>query len=208
MSYFSFLFVLGSWAFYIRIGAIINFFKIQKSLSIYILSPFIGTLFEVILKNEQTMKKTIFLLCFLIPALAFSQQKLEKLVGERKQLHEQWKASESKKSGIFGHRTKKDMIETNNWLERIVQKDNQIIDELELLKNIETTEIKYENEDYKFIAQKQEQDIGKLKRALIEKDEQIEAEKSNKRTYEWTTLIFFITNIILGYLFYKSKFRG
>ncbi|MDN3668624.1 Clp protease ClpB [Echinicola jeungdonensis] len=154
------------------------------------------------------MKKIILLFCLLIPLVTFSQQRLEKLVDERKQLHEQWKDSETKKSGIFGHRTKKDMIETNNWLERIVKKDNQIIDELELLKSIETTEITYEKEDYKFIAQKQELDIGKLKRALAEKDEKIAEEKSNKRTYEWTTLIFFISTLTLGYLFYKTKFKA
>ncbi len=152
--------------------------------------------------------KTVFLFaCFLISFGTFSQEKLQKLVDERQNLHQQWKSSESKKSGIFGNRTKKDMIETNNWMERIIQKDNQIISELELLKDIETTEIGYEKEDYKFIAQKQEQDIGKLKRRLIEKDEEILHQKSRQRTYEWTTFIFFLTTGIFAYLWYKSKQR-
>ncbi|GAB3666615.1 hypothetical protein GCM10028791_42450 [Echinicola sediminis] len=140
--------------------------------------------------------------------LSFSQKKLEKLIIERQNLHQQWKASESQKSGIFGNRTKKDMISTNEWLERIILKDNQIMDELEMLKNIETTEIKYEKDDYKYIAQKQEQDIGKLKRALAEKDEDISSAKSRKRTYEWTTFIFFLSTAVLGYLYYRSRFRS
>ncbi|WP_200974634.1 Clp protease ClpB [Echinicola sp. 20G] len=154
------------------------------------------------------MKKLLFIVLLMFPLISFAQEKLEKLVKERQSLHQRWKSSESQKSGIFGNRTKKDMIETNDWMERIILKDNQIMDELEMLKNIETTEIKYEKDDYKFIAQKQEQDIGKLKRALLDKDEEISAIKNSKRTYEWTTLIFFVCTGVLGYLFYKLKFKS
>lgn len=152
------------------------------------------------------MKKLFLFFCLLLPLTILGQEKLNKLVTERQSLHQQWRDSESRKSGIFGNRTKKDMIATNEWLERIVQKDNQIIEELEMLKKIETTEIGFEKDDYKFIAQKQEQDIGKLKRALAEKDKEIAAQKSNKRTYEWTTFIFFLTTVTLGYLYYKGRF--
>ncbi len=152
------------------------------------------------------MRKLILFFCLLLPLTILGQEKLNKLVTERQSLHQQWRDSESRKSGIFGNRTKKDMIATNEWLERIVQKDNQIIEELEMLKKIETTEIGFEKDDYKFIAQKQEQDIGKLKRALAEKDKEIAAQKSNKRTYEWTTFIFFLTTTTLGYLYYKVRF--
>lgn len=104
------------------------------------------------------------------------------------------------------------MIATNEWLERIVLKDNQIMAELEMLKDIQTTEIGHEKEDYKYIAQKQEQDIGKLKRALAEKDNGIARQKSYTRIYEWTTFIFFLTTITLGYRYYKvhslSKRKG
>src|SRR5690606_13704944 len=123
----------------------------------------------------------------------------------RQQLHQQWQQSENQKSGIFGNRTKKDMVATNEWMQRIIQKDNQIMQELEMIKKIETTEIGYEKDDYKFIAQKQEQDIGKLKRALADKDEDIAEEKSNKRTYEWTTFIFFLSSVTLGVMYYKAR---
>src|SRR5690606_40455043 len=113
--------------------------------------------------------------------------------------------SEQKKSGIFGNRTKKDMIATNEWMERIIQKDNQIMQELEMLKNIETTEISYEKDDYKFIAQQQEQAIGKLKRALADMEERNGEEKSKKRTYARTTSIFFLTSLTFGSMYFKSR---
>ncbi|HLT09101.1 MAG TPA: hypothetical protein VK014_16345 [Cyclobacteriaceae bacterium] len=149
-------------------------------------------------------KKLLFFL-LLLPFTSLGQERLNKLVNERQQLHQQWQQSEQKKSGIFGNRTKKDMIATNEWMERIIQKDNQIMQELEMLKNIETTEISYEKDDYKFIAQKQEQDIGKLKRALADMEERVGEEKSNKRTYEWTTFIFFLTSLTFGIMYFKSR---
>ena len=149
------------------------------------------------------MKKLVLLLLLLAPIIAFSQEKLNRLVEERQSLHHQWRQSENKKSGIFGNRTKKDMIETNNWTERIIQKDNQIIDELQVIKERELVEVGYEKDDYKYIAQKQEQDIGKLKRALAETEARIGEEKSNQRTYEWLTFIFFLSTVTLGILYYK-----
>jgi len=135
--------------------------------------------------------------------MGIAQEKLNKLVQERQNLHTQWRQSESKKSGIFGNRTKKDMIETNNWMERIIQKDNQIIDELEFIREREVVEVSYEKDDYKYISQKQEQDIGRLKRALAETEAKITEEKSHQRTYEWLTFIFFLSTVALGVLFYK-----
>lgn len=151
------------------------------------------------------MKSTVVLFFLLLPFTTLGQEKLNKLVTERQQLHQQWQQSESQKSGIFGNRTKKDMIATNEWMARIIQKDNQIMEELEMLKEIETAEIGFEKDDYKFIAQKQEQDIGKLKRALADKDEEIAKGKSNKRTYEWTTFIFFLISVALGVMYYKAR---
>ncbi len=150
------------------------------------------------------MKKIVLILLLLFPISLFAQAKLEKLITERESLHQQWQASESKKSGIFGNRTKKDMVETNNWMERIIQKDNQIMDELRMLSDIEKTEITYEKNDYKFISQKQEREIHQLKRALAEKDEMVVEKKSERRTFEWTTVIFFLSTIVLGYLYYRK----
>jgi len=119
-------------------------------------------------------------------------------------MHAAWKSSESKKTGIFGNRTKKDMIETNEWMERIIQKDNQIMDELKMLSEIEKTEITYEKNDYKFISQKQEREIARLKRTLAEKEGLAAEEKSDSRTYEWTTFILFLSTAVLGFLYWKN----
>jgi len=135
----------------------------------------------------------------------FDGAKLERMVQERDKLHAQWRSSESKKSGIFGNRTKKDMIGTNEWLERIVSKDNQIMDELRMISSIETTVISQEKEDYKSITIKLERDIQVLRRALAERDEQIEEKLSQRRTFEWTTLIFFLSTAGLGWWIYKMK---
>lgn len=135
----------------------------------------------------------------------FDGAKLERMVQDRDQLHAQWRSSESKKSGIFGNRTKKDMIETNEWLERIIAKDNMIMDELRMIGSIETTVISQEKEDYKSITLKLEQDVQALKRAVAERDKEIEAKLGERRTFEWTTLIFFLSTLGLGWWVYKNK---
>ena len=151
------------------------------------------------------MKKLILVFMLFSPLCLFAQAKLDKMVNERNSLHQQWRTSENKKTGIFGNRTKKDMVVTNDWMERIIQKDNQIMDELKLMSEIEKTEITYEKNDYKFISQKQEREITQLKRALSEKEEVVNEKKSDKRVYEWTTLIFFLSTVVLGYKFFKRK---
>jgi len=133
------------------------------------------------------------------------QAKLEKMVKDRDALTQQWKESESKKSGIFGNRTKKDMIETNEWLERIIQKDNLIMDELRMIGDIETTTATQTGEDYKAIAFKQEKDVQALKRAVAERDKSLDKMLSSRRTFEWTTTIFFLSTLGLGYWIYKSR---
>lgn len=147
----------------------------------------------------------LLLFVVVLPWELTAQAKLENLLTERDKMHREWKASESKKSGIFGNRTKKDMIETNDWMARIIQKDNQIMEELRMLNEIEKTEITYEKNDYKFISQKQEREIAILKRALAEKDQVVEEKRSDKRTYEWTTLIFFLSTVAFGYLYFGKK---
>lgn len=150
--------------------------------------------------------KSLFLFFFLIySSIAFAQAKLEMMVQERDQLHAQWKASESKKTGIFGTRTKKDMVETNQWLERIVVKDNLIMDELRLSGSIENTSISQEKEDYKSITLKLEQDVQALKRAVAEREKQIKEKATERRTFEWVSLLLFWVCLGLGYWSYKLR---
>lgn len=154
----------------------------------------------------MTLGLVVLFLNFFTPQFTEAgQAKLEKMVQDRDALTRQWKESESKKSGIFGNRTKKDMIETNEWLERIIAKDNLIMDELRMIGDIETTTATQTGEDYKAIAFKQEKDVQALKRAVAERDKSLEKMRSTRRTFEWTTTIFFLTTLGLGYWIYKSK---
>ena len=136
------------------------------------------------------------------------QAKLEKMVQDRDALTTQWKESESKKSGIFGNRTKKDMIETNEWLERIIQKDNLIMDELRMIGDIETTTATQTGEDYKAIAFKQERDVQALRRAVAERDKEIKEKLSERRIFEWISLILFLSTVGLGILVYKKVIKA
>jgi hypothetical protein len=147
----------------------------------------------------------IFSLFISLQAPSMEGAKLEKLVLERDQLHAEWKRSESKKTGIFGNRTKKDMIETNEWMERIISKDNQIMDELRMIGKIETTVISQEKEDYKSITLKLEQDVQALKRAVVEREKEIEEKVSERRMFEWASLIFFLTSAGFGLWIYRLK---
>ncbi|EMS34867.1 hypothetical protein C943_03189 [Mariniradius saccharolyticus AK6] len=151
--------------------------------------------------------RKILLVClaFLLVSESFAQEKLKKLVEERESLHQAWKVSESKKTGIFGNRTKKDMVETHGWMERIIDKDNLIMEELKLLRDIEKTEITYEKNDYKFISQKQEREIATLKKVLAEKDLEMQEKQKSTRTYEWTTLIFFVSTLLLGFAYSRKR---
>lgn len=131
--------------------------------------------------------------------------KLQLMIQERDQLQAQWKESESKKSGIFGNRTKKDMVETNAWLERILAKDNQIMDELRMIGSIETAVIGQEKEDYKTIAFRLENQVQALRRALAEKDQIISEKVESSRTYEWASFILFLICLGMGIMIYRIK---
>lgn len=163
------------------------------------------------LKRDRTMSKLnilslFFFLC--VSTQAFSQAKLERMIEERDLLQTQWKDSESKKSGIFGNRTKKDMIDTNEWLQRILQKDNQIMDELRMKGDIETTVAVQTGEDYKAIAFRQEKDIQNLKRAVADRDKQIEEKLAERRTFEWISLILFLISLGFGIALYKKVIKS
>ncbi len=145
------------------------------------------------------------LLFTLFQAPQLDGAKLERMVQERDQLHAEWRVSENKKSGIFGNRTKKDMIETNEWLERIIGKDNQIMDELRMIGSIETTTITQDKDDYKSITLKLEKDVQALKRAVADRDKEIENKLSERRAIEWALVIFFLSTAGLGYWVYRLK---
>jgi hypothetical protein len=130
--------------------------------------------------------------------------KLQLMIQERDMLQVQWKESESKRSGIIGNRTKKDMIATNGWLERILAKDNQIMDELRMIGSIESSVLGQEKEDYQTIAFRLENQLQALKRAVAEKDQEIQSKVTERRTFEWISFILFLICLGLGVWIYRS----
>jgi hypothetical protein len=147
----------------------------------------------------------IFLTLFNLQVPEAGDAKLQMMIKERDRLQAQWKESESKKSGIFGNRTKKDMIETNEWLERILSKDNQIMNELRMIGSIETSVIGQEKEDYKTISFRLENQVQALKRALAEKDQTIAEKLKERRGFEWASFILFLVSSGLGLWIYRIK---
>jgi len=133
--------------------------------------------------------------------------KLQLMIQERDQLQAQWNESESKKSGIFGNRTKKDMLGTNEWLERILAKDNQIMDELRIIGSIESSLLDQEKVDYQTIAFRLETQLQALKRAVAEKDLEIQSKLTERRTFEWISFILFLTCLGLGFWVYRLRKR-
>lgn len=97
------------------------------------------------------------------------------------------------------------MIETNEWLERILAKDNQIMDELRMIGSIETTVLGQEKEDYKTISFRLENQVQALKRAVAERDEQIKEKLADRRTFEWISFILFIVSFAMGFWIYRLK---
>jgi hypothetical protein len=167
--------------------------------------------FSTIYARSKLMKLKLYLV-FLMTiggyVHAHSQTRLDMLIENRELLHHQWKNSEGKKTGIFGNRTKKDLTETIHWMEGIVQMDNEIIEELHLIKEREKTDIIYEKDDYKFISHKLERDVQTLKRALAAKDEDIRERENDKRTFEWISLLFFLSTVLFGILWLKNLSIG
>jgi hypothetical protein len=151
------------------------------------------------------MKKIIFLYFLISSFAAFGQTKLERQVELRDQLLLQWEDSESKKTGFFGNRTKRDMAETNEWLRRIVEQDNLIMEELRFSFSIDSSLISQEKEDYKAITLRLEQNIQALERALADRDRKLGAKDRERRTFEWISLFLFLGCLGLGYQSYKSN---
>ena len=160
-------------------------------------------------KIHHTMLILIFLFfsSFNLQVPEAGDAKLQLMIQERDQLQAQWKESESKKSGIFGNRTKKDMIGTNEWLERILAKDNQIMDELRMIGSIESSVLGQEKDDYQVIAFRLENQLQALKRAVAEKDLEIQSKLTERRTFEWISFILFLTCLGLGFWVYRLRKR-
>ncbi|WP_052354142.1 hypothetical protein [Flectobacillus major] len=156
--------------------------------------------------------KTIALFSFfvLISWGGFSQDKLKSLTTERQLLYNEYLASESQSSGLFGNRTKDDMQTSIEALKQIMEKDNQILDEL---KNLQEQSKADFTEKYNDLIQ-QNNDLTQKNRELIELTERHKGWSKENHTIlenveQEHTLAISIA-AVLGFLFllYLIKYFG
>ncbi|MBN3580911.1 hypothetical protein JYB64_00830 [Algoriphagus aestuarii] len=151
------------------------------------------------------MKTIIFLWAFLLPFQIYAQAPVENLLQERASLLSQLRQSHRSTFALVSDEMEPNSSFADQVALKIIEKDNAIIQKLQLNDRIDHSSILSENEQYKTITLSQEQDIQKLKNALAQKGYEVHASQLEKRKFELATLIFFIGMIIFGWLFVKDK---
>lgn len=114
------------------------------------------------------MKTLSTILLFIISThFLYGQEEINKLTLERQLLYRQYKETESLTSGLFGNRSKGDLQTTIDALNKIIKKDNEILDKL---KNIqEDSKVEFTNKYNDLIMQNN--DMSQKNRELIEMSE-------------------------------------
>jgi hypothetical protein len=79
------------------------------------------------------------------------------------------------------------------------------MDELRMQGTIDKVTLSQEKEDYKSITMNLEREVQILKRVLSEKEAEMEQKISDRRIFEWTTLLFFLSSAGLGWWVYRIK---
>ncbi len=88
------------------------------------------------------MKKLGALLFFIVNiSNSIAQNQLDSLTQQRYDLYQTFKEAESQKSGFFGNRTKEDQQASIDALTEIIEKDDQILDELNRMQDKSRTEM-------------------------------------------------------------------
>lgn len=151
------------------------------------------------------MKTILFFWVFLLPLQIYAQAPVDNLLQERASLLSQLKKSHRSSFALVSEEMESNSSYANQVAMRIIEKDNAIIQKLQLNDRIDHSSIVSENEQYKTITLSQEQDIQKLKNALAQKGYEVNASQLEKRKFELATLIFFIGMITFGWLFVKDK---
>ena len=103
------------------------------------------------------MKRIFFLLC-LLPAVSQAQDirysyvarpdsVLNLLVGQREDLYKKWSEDQQERNAFFGGQSKNDLRNIIATMEKILKKDNEILAELNRMKNSEVAELRRKNSD-------------------------------------------------------------
>lgn len=114
------------------------------------------------------MKMLLTILLFIISTnFLYAQEEINKLTLDRELLYRKYKETESLTSGFFGNRSKGDLQTTIDALNKIIKKDNEILDKL---KNIQAdSKIEFTNKYNDLIMQNN--DMSQKNRELIKMSE-------------------------------------
>ncbi|SIN96107.1 hypothetical protein SAMN05444394_2537 [Algoriphagus halophilus] len=151
------------------------------------------------------MKSILFFWVFLLPFQIIAQVPVENLLKERQYLLYQLQETKRNTASMMELALESRPSSEGRLAMQIIEKDNAIIQKLQLSDRIDHSSILSENEQYKTITLSQEQDIQKLKNALTQKGYEVNASRLGKRKFELATLIFFIGTITFGWLFVRDK---
>ena len=160
-------------------------------------------------KSKHMQFKQFFLgllLVFTTLSVAAQQsEKLEKLLQERYLLNEAWEESQKRKSGFFGNRTKADMQKTISTLERILRKDNEIVDELTILTKNEKFDLVGENADLANQVLLLNRKLANAQQAYQDAQYRIDNEGGTRRFFEILSLLGVAGTGVFGWLYWKQR---
>ena len=162
------------------------------------------------------MKSIVVLLAlFIIPIVSFSSQandKLDQLLKERKTLYKNFEFYQKQKSSFWGTQSKKDLRKAVDVLKKIIVKDSEIINQINIKhsqRNVQVisknqvsqdyaSELEYENNKLKLLLNKMTFDFNQLS---SETDQMYSSTRINN------TVIFVLILILSGLIFYTLKLK-
>lgn len=156
----------------------------------------------------------IILLFVLLNNNSFSQKNINErrdlkvLIDERKEKFESYMESLEKKSGIFGNKTKRDILRSNEILTEIVKTDNRIIGTLNLAIDFQN----FQKNNLAFDLTKRDAQRDNLlaatdtlsKQVTILKNENKNLVISNSKM-KWLLWLLIISNMVFLYLRFKRQ---
>jgi chromosome segregation ATPase len=155
------------------------------------------------------MKTFLTILLFIIfTNFLYAQEQINKLTLERESLYRNYKETENLSTGLFGNRSKDNMQTTIDALNKIIKKDNEILDELKHIQ--ENSKIEFTNKYNDLI--RQNNDLSQKNRELIQLSERHKGySKENHQIIEeteqkQTLLISFLALFGLMSLIYTIKY--
>jgi hypothetical protein len=135
------------------------------------------------------------------------KEKLKQLINERKEKFDTYFSSIEKRSGIFGNKTKKDLLQSNKVLVEIVKTDNNIISVLNRALDFKS----FEKTNFNYDKLEQDRKIQELSinndRLLIE----LKSAKEKEMDMNGSNILLKITALIefflLAFIFYSNYKR-